>query len=247
MGISYSRKYDPRELPFKVPITRTVGASSSGGTLGSATAISSCCGLGRCLEVTDDVAALTCLVSAATPSSKFPASGPTVEAMLQELFGLHDLNSNGLIEEEELLLLNVQVAKLHYGEGADTVEVEAKYRALFRDRLDEDGLPVGYAVFRAYMIEVLDNLDRDPRAQEMIAEQLTVEARVARIVLELPSANGVSSVSLRQGNAQRLPPPDAETPIRAKISHLAHPGARENPPPWTRGSKKLAARGASCK
>lgn len=197
------------------------------GPLGSATAMSSCCGMGRCHEAFDDAAAFSRLVSAATPKSKkSPAAGPTVEAMLQELFGHHDLNSNGLLEEEELVLLNVQVAKLHYGDGTDIVEVESKYRALFRDRLDEDGLPVGYAVFRAYMIEVLDDLDTDPRAQEMIAEQLTVEARVARIILELPAATGVPSGSLRPGDAQRLRPPDAESPVRPKFASLAHSGRK---------------------
>mmetsp|Transcript_133761 Transcript_133761/g.266889 ORF Transcript_133761/g.266889 Transcript_133761/m.266889 type:complete len:245 (-) Transcript_133761:297-1031(-) len=236
MGISYSRKYDPRELPFKVPMARTVSACSVGGStlvftdpFSGVTAMSSCCGMGKCHEAFDDVAPLTCFVAAATPSSKVPASGPAVEAILQELFSLHDLNSNGLLEEEELVLLKVQVAKLHYGEGVDIMEVETKYRALFRDQLDEDGLPVGYAVFREYMIEVLDDLDRDPRAQEMIAEQLTVEARVARIVLEMPSATGVPSGSLRPGNAQNphwLQSPDAEPPVRPKLARLAHPGSK---------------------
>jgi len=150
----------------------------------------------------DDVAVLTRLVSVKYPSSKSPASRPAVEAMLQELFGLHDLNSNGFLEEEELVLLNVQIAKLHYGEGADLVEVEARYRALFREHLDFCGLPVGYSVFRAYMIEVLFKLDRDPAAQEMIAEQLIVEARLARVVLELPSSNEDTSGSRRLRTAQ---------------------------------------------
>lgn len=103
------------------------------------------------------------------------------------LFSLHDLNGNGVLEESELVQLNSKVAMLHYGKDADLVAVKEKYRALFRDKLDPDGKPASYAVFRRYVLQVLDRLDPDPLAQEMIVEQFAAEARSARAVFHVPS------------------------------------------------------------
>merc|ERR1719195_165768 len=109
------------------------------------------------------------------------------EQMIQELFRLHDLNSNGFLEEDELVQLNTKVAMLHHGKDVDLSAVKAKYRTLFREKLDPGGRPVPYSIFRRYVIEVLDGLDPDPRAQEMVLEQFAAEARSARAVFHAPS------------------------------------------------------------
>jgi len=110
-----------------------------------------------------------------------------LDHLLRELFRLHDLNGNGLLEIEELVQLNSKVAMLHHGKDTDLLAVKAKYRSLFRERLDPDGKPVTYAKFRRYVTEVLDGMDPDPLAQEMIVEQFAAEARSARAVFHLPS------------------------------------------------------------
>lgn len=109
-----------------------------------------------------------------------------LEELMQELFRLHDLNGNGFLEEQELVQLNSKVAMLHYGRQTDLIAVKAKYRSLFREKLDPAGRPVPYGVFRQYVLRVLDALDPDPLAQEMIVEQFTAEARSARAVFHVP-------------------------------------------------------------
>mmetsp|Transcript_25124 Transcript_25124/g.66448 ORF Transcript_25124/g.66448 Transcript_25124/m.66448 type:complete len:256 (-) Transcript_25124:50-817(-) len=115
------------------------------------------------------------------------ARNPQLEAQIQELFRLHDLNANGVLEEEELVQLNAKVALLHYGRDVDMAAVKEKYRRLFREKLDPQGRPVPYAVFRRYVLTVLDGLDTDPVAQEMIVEQFAAEAKSARAVFHAPS------------------------------------------------------------
>mmetsp|Transcript_74274 Transcript_74274/g.194809 ORF Transcript_74274/g.194809 Transcript_74274/m.194809 type:complete len:219 (+) Transcript_74274:30-686(+) len=118
------------------------------------------------------------------PPSKDPerARPARLEETLAELFRLHDLNSNGLLEEDELILLNEKVAILHHGPGADLEAVRAKYRTLFREQFDPQGTPVAYPIFRKYLLLVLDCIDTDPRAQEMIVEQFAAEASLTRAV-----------------------------------------------------------------
>lgn len=115
-----------------------------------------------------------------------------LEARIRELFRLHDLNGNGTLEEDELVQLNAKVALLHYGHDVDMQAVKDKYRKLFREKLDSDGRAVSFAVFRRYLLEVLDGVDSDPSAQEMIAEQFTIEAQAARQVFHLPSFHSFS-------------------------------------------------------
>jgi len=110
-----------------------------------------------------------------------------LEELSRELFRLHDLNSDGVLEEEELIKLNQKIAVMHRGADVDINEIRSKYRDLFRAKLDPYGNPVGYEVFRSYVREVLSDLDRDPEAQEMIMEQLVVEAQTGRQVLNLES------------------------------------------------------------
>lgn len=109
-----------------------------------------------------------------------------MEDFMQELFGLHDLDGNGLLEEHELIALNEQIALLHYGHKADIQQVRTKYQDLFRSQLDADGRPVRYSVFKKYAFEVLNALDADPFAQEMILEQFINEAQSARHAMDLP-------------------------------------------------------------
>ena len=48
-------------------------------------------------------------------------------------FNLQDLNSNGFLEESELIELNEFIAVLHYGTDFDRDLLEKKYRKIFRN------------------------------------------------------------------------------------------------------------------
>lgn len=107
-----------------------------------------------------------------------------LEDLFLELFRLHDLDGDGALEESELIHLNEQIAVLHHGPEADLCDVRLKYRELFRTRLDPEGSGiVHYKAFEKYAREVLDRLDPDTEAQEMILEQFVAEARSARHAL----------------------------------------------------------------
>lgn len=95
---------------------------------------------------------------------------------MQKLFCVHDLNHNGLLEENELVWLNEKIAILHCGHSVDLTAVRAKYIALFRTKLDPDGHAVPYKIFRNYTLTCLDALDPHEQAQEMILEQFVAEA-----------------------------------------------------------------------
>jgi hypothetical protein len=116
-----------------------------------------------------------------------------LESMLLELFTLHDLNGNGLLEEDELVALNVKIAMLHHGKDIDRGAIKNQYVRLFREKLDPQGRPVPYSVFRNYMHLVLSELDRDPVAQEMILEQFAAEAKSGRAAFWIPSFASVRS------------------------------------------------------
>lgn len=108
-----------------------------------------------------------------------------LEALMEELFHLHDLNGDGVLDETELVKLNQKIAMLHYGGDTDLKAVTQKYKNLFRSKLDPNGQPVPYIKFRSYAQEVLDGLDGDPEAQEMILEQFVAEAQSGRQALGL--------------------------------------------------------------
>eukprot|EP00928_Gymnodinium_smaydae_P034556 TRINITY_DN24456_c0_g2_i1.p1 TRINITY_DN24456_c0_g2~~TRINITY_DN24456_c0_g2_i1.p1 ORF type:complete len:280 (-),score=50.06 TRINITY_DN24456_c0_g2_i1:44-838(-) len=110
-----------------------------------------------------------------------------LEDLTEELFQLHCLKGNAKLEEAELIQLNEMIAVLHSGSDADTTDVRIKYRGVFRSKLDPDGQPVPYEAFRRYAREVLNGLDTDPEAQEMILEQFVAEARSAREVFHVPA------------------------------------------------------------
>lgn len=119
-----------------------------------------------------------------------------LEELVVRLFEVHDLNGNGFLEEEELCTLNEKIALLHYGPHADTQGVRSKFKALFRSKLDPYGQPVPYATFRNYYIlEVLDGLDPDPEAQELILEQFVAEATSACQALPHSSVDDVDQMT----------------------------------------------------
>jgi len=114
------------------------------------------------------------------------------EMLLEDLFRLHDLNRNGVLEEMELIKLNEKITMLHFGKDADKTAVRAKYKDLFRTKLDPHGDPVPYEKFRDYMMETLQGLDTDTRAQELIMEQFIAEAQSARVCFKHPSFQSVT-------------------------------------------------------
>jgi len=104
--------------------------------------------------------------------------------LLEELFNLQDLNSNGLLEESELIELNEIIAVLHYGADVDRGLLQKKYRNLFRQNLDPLGRPVAFPIFKQHMTKVLSDYDPDMAAQEMIVEQFIAEAQLARRLVD---------------------------------------------------------------
>lgn len=124
-----------------------------------------------------------------------------IENLTRELFRIHDLNGNGLLEESELIDLNEKIAMLHHGSDMNTAEVRRKYQDLFRTKMDPHGCPVAFSKFQDYAQELLDGLDADPEAQEMILEQFVAEAFSGREALgiriddQVESNDGSSSES----------------------------------------------------
>jgi len=122
-----------------------------------------------------------------------PAAEANIQELLHELFQLHDLKSNGVLEEDELIKINEKVALLHYGkEGTDKAAIREKYRSIFREHLDAQGLPVPFEVFRDYMQGVVSALDSSPDAQEMMLEQFVAEAQSGREAFRYPSLQSES-------------------------------------------------------
>lgn len=106
-----------------------------------------------------------------------------LEQGLQELFRMQDLNGNGVLEEMELIKLNEKIAMLHYGKDSKEAQkdvIREKYTKLFREKLDARGEAVVYPLFREYILERLDAVDPDPRAQDMIVDQWIAEADSGR-------------------------------------------------------------------
>lgn len=129
-----------------------------------------------------------------------------LDALMKELFQLHDLNRDGVLSEVELVKLNEKIAMLHYGKGTDRNAVKAKYSEVFRTQLDADGKPVPFEAFRKYMIEVLDKNDRDKYAQELMMEQFVEEARSGRLCFQCPSFASVSDPHVQQLSQKTLNP-----------------------------------------
>lgn len=114
--------------------------------------------------------------------------GEALEALLQELFRLQDLKGNAVLEEGELVKINEKIDMLHYGKDSERKQqVKEKFLNIFRTHLNPHGQAVTYPAFREYMVHYLDELDPDPRAQEMILEQFVAEAASAREAFYWPS------------------------------------------------------------
>eukprot|EP00435_Cladocopium_sp_Y103_P017437 s3247_g4.t1 len=133
-----------------------------------------------------------CAVTIEAPEIVEDGRGRTrrgLACLLEELFNLQDLNSNGLLEESELIELNEFIAVLHYGTDFDRDLLEKKYRKIFRQNLDAHGRPVAFPTFLQHMTKVLSDYDPDAVAQEMIVEQFIAEAQLARRLAEEKSAD----------------------------------------------------------
>jgi len=137
---------------------------------------------------------------------------------MAELFRLQDLNSNGLLEEEELCKLNEKIAMLHKGKDVDKEAVRARCRQIFRTKLDPEGRPVPYANFRQHMFQVLTDLDSNSQAQEMMLEQFIAEAKSARAAFHFESlasetdAAFLSKISLPGAEGPGWPAPPESSP-----------------------------------
>lgn len=166
-----------------------------------------------------------------------------LEELTQQLFQLHDLNGDGFLDEAELIKLNEIIAILHQGSDANTSVVRQKYQAVFRSKLDPGGRPVPYQIFRRYAREVLEALDQDPQAQEMILEQFVAEAQSCRLLfpgavsspepcaLTAPASAAVGTVPCAGGgsiaNGAQAPAPALRAPA------LGGGGGAQHPPRWT--------------
>jgi len=172
-----------------------------------------------------------------------------IEDLIYRLFELHDLNGDGLLDEGELIELNVVIAILHQGSDANKENVRQKYHKVFREKLDPSGKPVPYKVFRAYAVEVLEGLDRDLRAQEMILEQFVAEAQSGRDVLPGIMSDAASPKEWQSSDAYAgvTPPPPPPPPgqLPRALSSTSTPGADEARG-LVFGSGQTVWEGASC-
>jgi len=117
-----------------------------------------------------------------------------LDELIQRLFDLQDLSSDGFLGEDELVQLNKKVIMLHKGRDVNKEEIRARYQELFRTRLSASGEPVPLSTFRKYILELLDSLDNDKTAQLFILEQWIVEADLGRRCFQDPSMQSLSDV-----------------------------------------------------
>jgi len=104
-----------------------------------------------------------------------------LEALVRQLFNLQDLNNDGVIEEADLASLGDRIGRIRQGKGFNSAAIRTTGRALLhRERLDAFGRPVPYPIFRKCVLRILQELDSDEQAQELILEQFVSEANVAR-------------------------------------------------------------------
>mmetsp|Transcript_106812 Transcript_106812/g.238330 ORF Transcript_106812/g.238330 Transcript_106812/m.238330 type:complete len:753 (-) Transcript_106812:7-2265(-) len=138
------------------------------------------------------------------------ADSESLESLIAELFRLHDLKANGVIEEVELIKLNEKIALLHHGKDIDKSAVKIRFQEVFRENLDPKGRPVAYPTFHRYMLRMLEELDANVKAQVMIVEQFVEEARSARAAFRFPSlatesdAPFLSTLSLSEDEAEAV-------------------------------------------
>jgi len=168
MGASHSQIKQARDVKFSVEGSSTSSPSYSGCSILS---VCTSCEFARLEKsLCQEVIPATWVVER--------------EELLMDLFALQDLDNNGLLEEAELIKLNQMIARLHYGEEADLEAVRARFSGIFRARLAPEGEAAPVTPFCNYMRQVLHSLDPDDAAQEMILEQLILEAKCARSILD---------------------------------------------------------------
>lgn len=151
-----------------------------------------------------------------SPSERY--HGHRVEAKLKALFKLQDLNGNGLLEQHELVQLNSKIAMLHFGKDTRLSPVKRKYKDLFEAELDAEGQPVPFNTFRDYILRVLDDIDKDPVAQEMILDQWSIEARSAREMFRVPSfASSSDHTVMSECSGHSMVVMDVSTPCQVPL------------------------------
>lgn len=112
--------------------------------------------------------------------SSTPLHGSRLVKYIGRLFDIHDFNGNGLLDLDELIAINVIIARLRYGNKTDTFAVETRYRNMYWRSLSPSGRPVDRTGFITYTLGVLADMDEDFNAQELIMEQFIAEAEAAR-------------------------------------------------------------------
>lgn len=137
-----------------------------------------------------------------------------LEKLILELFRLHDLNADGVLDQRELVKLNEKITKLHHGKTIDKAANKDKYEKLFKEQLDMQGRPVAYDVFRLYMLRLLPDMDHDRAAQEMIAEQFVAEAHSGRAAFFSPTLASLSDAEF----LSKLSLPDFLGSLEAPLS-----------------------------
>jgi len=130
-------------------------------------------------------------------SSRQSEAFARLEPMMKELFELQDLNKNGVLEEDELIKLNEKIAMLHHGKDTDRGAVKKHWKDLFRSKLDPNGDPVPFPTFRRYMFELLEGMDKDRIAQELILEQYIAQAKSGRVAFHCDSFASVTDQPYR--------------------------------------------------
>lgn len=116
------------------------------------------------------------------------------EALLEELFHLHDVGNTGTIEKRELKRMNEKICCLHYGPE----EAELRRRTLSRhfsgvfDEIDTDlDGHVDRKEFRDHYISYLSGIDSAVPAQLLIIEQFVEEARAGRTLMKKEDTESV--------------------------------------------------------
>mmetsp|Transcript_54268 Transcript_54268/g.126349 ORF Transcript_54268/g.126349 Transcript_54268/m.126349 type:complete len:410 (+) Transcript_54268:45-1274(+) len=155
-----------------------------------------------------------------------PADSPQrgLEELTAELFQLQDLNDDGFLQEEELVRLSEKIAELR-GDSAGGAIVGAKCRQVFRAKLDPEGRPVPFPIFRQHMLQVLTELRPDEQAQLRMLEQFVAEAQAGRAAFHYESLSGGSKAFARgQLLPDRTLSEDVQSASAESVSSAGQPG-----------------------
>jgi hypothetical protein len=106
-----------------------------------------------------------------------PRHNDAFESMLGELFRLLDANASGELEEEELARLRGKVSVLRRGAGE---AVCTALRAAEEWGIPSNGEALTYTAFKEYVLHVLEVVEPDVSAQEMLLQQFVRSSRQSR-------------------------------------------------------------------